>query len=76
MVRRVNMNDDWLETVGILGLIILSIFILLIPLICTIVIGTYIATILGLTGLVWWSFVILFFIVVSAVLSMISRIGA
>lgn len=70
------MNDDWLETVGILGLIILSIFILLIPLICTIVIGTYIATILGLTGLVWWSFVILFFIVVSAVLSMISRIGA
>lgn len=70
------MNDDWLETAGILGLIVLFVFILLIPLICTIVIGTYIATILGLTGLVWWSFVILFFIVVSAVLSMISRIGA
>lgn len=70
------MNDDWLETAGVLGLIVLFVFILLIPLICTIVIGTYIATILGLTGLVWWSFVILFFIVVSAVLSMISRIGA
>lgn len=70
------MNDDWLETAGILGLIVLFVFILLIPLICTIVIGTYIATILGLTGLVWWSFVILFFIIVSALLSMISRIGA
>ena len=70
------MNDDWLEAVGVIGLIVLGVIIILIPLICTIVIGTYLATVLGLTGLVWWCFVILFWIVVSSVLAMISRIGA
>lgn len=69
------MSDDLLESLGVIGLMILIGLMLLIPLICTIVIGTYIATMLGLTGLVWWSFVILFWIGVSAVLAMINRIG-
>lgn len=42
--------------------ILIMIFIALLPLIWTIVLGTYLATVLGLTGFVWWTFVILFMI--------------
>lgn len=42
--------------------ILIMIFIALLPLIYTVVLGTYLATVLGLTGFVWWSFVILFMI--------------
>lgn len=68
--------SDWLEIIGVSGIIVIGIFIILLPLICTIVLGTYIATLLGLTGVVWWSFVILFWIILSGLISMISRIGA
>lgn len=68
--------SDWLEIIGTSGIIVIGIFIILLPLICTIVLGTYIATLLGLTGVVWWSFVILFWIILSGLISMISRIGA
>ena len=40
--------------------IVILIMIFILPLIYTIVLGTYLAAVLGLTGFVWWSFIILF----------------
>jgi hypothetical protein len=40
--------------------ILIMIFIALLPLIYTVVLGTYLAAVLGLTGFVWWNFIILF----------------
>ena len=68
--------SDWLEVIGVGGLIVIGLFLVLLPLICTIVLGTYLATMLGLTGLVWWCFVILFWIILSGLITMINRIGA
>jgi hypothetical protein len=68
--------SDWLEVIGVSGLIVIGLFLVLLPLICTIVLGTYIATMLGLTGLVWWCFVILFWMILSGFMAMINRIGA
>lgn len=68
--------SDWLDVIGVGGLIVIGLFLVLLPLICTIVLGTYLATMLGLTGLVWWCFVILFWIILSGLIAMINRIGA
>lgn len=70
------MQNDWLEILGAGGIIVFMILLILLPLICTIVLGTYIATMLGLTGLVWWAFVILFWLILGGLMSMINRIGA
>lgn len=40
-----------------------GVFIICLPFIYTIAIGTYLATLLGLTGIIWWSFVILCLII-------------
>lgn len=56
---------------GIIGFVILVLVVALLPLICTIVIGTWLATSLGLTGIVWWSFVILFYIILMGILGML-----
>ena len=68
--------SDWLDVIGVGGLIVIGLFLVLLPLICTLVLGTYLATMLGLTGLVWWCFVILFWIILSGLIAMINRIGA
>lgn len=56
------MREDYVKIFGFFIVILIMIFIVLLPLICTIVLGTYLATVLGLTGFVWWSFVLLFMI--------------
>lgn len=56
------MREDYVRIFGFFIVILIMIFIALLPLIWTIVLGTYLATVLGLTGFVWWSFVILFMI--------------
>lgn len=55
---------------GLIGFILFVLMIALLPLICTLVLGTYIASSLGLTGIVWWSFVILFYLVLMGLLGM------
>ena len=64
---------DWLIMLGGISVIIFILILLSIPLICTIVLGTYLATWLGLTGIVWWSFVILFWIIISALLALLLK---
>lgn len=56
------------------GVIVLFCWIFIVlPLICTIVLGTYLATSLGLTGVVWWSFVILFWIMLMSLITFLGR---
>lgn len=64
---------DWLTILGGISVIIFILILLFVPLICTIVLGTYLATWLGLTGIVWWSFVILFWIIISALLALLNK---
>ena len=61
-----------LEGLGFLTISIIILIILFIPLICTFILGTYFATRLGLTGLVWWAFVILFYLIIVGILGAIS----
>ena len=60
-----------LTELGILGIILLIILILLLPLILTIIVGVGFANMLGFTGIFWWAFVILFFIIIGAILGAI-----
>lgn len=57
---------DWWSILGGGAIIVLLVFIVCLPLICNL------ATLLGLTGVVWWSFVILFWI---ALMSLITFLG-
>lgn len=60
-----------LEGFGIIGIILLIILILLIPFIVTIIVGMGIADWFGFTGIYWWAFVILFYIIIGAILGTI-----
>ena len=64
---------DWWSILGGGAIIVLLVVIVCLPLICTIILGTYLATLLGLTGIVWWSFVILFWIVLMSLITFLGR---
>ena len=66
------MIKEFLLGLGVIGLILLFIIILLLPLICTIILGTYLATIFGFSGIVWWAFVILFYIIIMGILGLLA----
>lgn len=67
------MFKEILLGLGIIGLAIFILIILFIPLICTIILGTYLATAMGLTGIVWWAFVILFYIIIMGLIGIITQ---
>lgn len=60
-----------LEAFGIVGIIVLLIIIILIPFVLTIIVGIGFANLLGFTGIYWWAFVILFYIIIGAILGAI-----
>ena len=66
------MFRELLLGIGVIGLAIFVLIILLLALICTIILGTFIATSLGLTGLVWWAFVILFYLTIMSILGLLA----
>ena len=68
------MIEEWLLGIGIIGVILFILILALLPFICTIILGTYLATTLGLTGLVWWSFVIIFYLIIAGLLGLIAHI--
>lgn len=61
-----------LEEISIIGFILLIILIIFIPLLCTIILGIAFANMLGLTGITWWAFVIIFYLVLMGILGMIN----
>ena len=66
------MLRELLLGIGVGGLAIFVLIILLLPLVCTIILGTYLATSLGFTGLVWWAFVILFYLIIMGILGLLA----
>lgn len=68
------MIEELLLGVGIIGIILFILVLALLPLICTIILGTYLATTLGLTGWVWLSFVIIFYFIIAGLLGLMARI--
>ena len=66
------MIRELLLGIGVVGLVMFILILLLLPLVCTIILGTYLATALGFTGLVWWAFVILFYIIIMGVLGLLT----
>ena len=68
------MIEELLLGVGVIGIILFIFVLVLLPFICTIILGTYLATALGLTGWVWWSFVILFCLLIAGLLGLMARI--
>lgn len=69
-----HMIKELLFGIGVIGIILFVLVLALLPFICTIVLGTYLATTLGLTGWVWWSFVIIFYIIIAGLLGLIAHI--
>ena len=69
-----HMIEELLLGVGIIGIILFILILAILPFICTIVLGTYLATTLGLTGIVWWSFVILFYLLIAGLFGLIAHI--
>lgn len=66
------MLKELLLGLGLIGIILLIAILVLIPLICTIILGTYFATALGLTGIVWWAFVIIFYLIIMGILGVLT----
>lgn len=62
-----------LKELGMIGFIILILIIILIPFLCTIVLGVAFANMLGLTGITWWAFVIIFYLVIMGILGLINK---
>jgi len=58
-------NMDFLLALGIMTL---SLIICIFSTLITIIVGIRLANYLGLTGIVWWSFVILFWMIVTSIL--------
>lgn len=54
---------------GFVGIIVFIILILiLLPAIATILVGIGFANMFGFTGLTWWAFLIIFYLIISAIL--------
>lgn len=58
---------------GIIGVLLLIVLVLLLPLILTIIVGIGFANIFGFTGIFWWAFVILFYLIISSIFAILSR---
>ena len=63
------MIKEALTGLGIIGVFILILLILFIPLFVTVIVGVAIANLLGFTGLTWWAFIILFYLIITAITS-------
>jgi len=62
-----------LTELGIIGIIILIILVLLIPFFATIIVGIALANMLGFTGITWWAFVILFYLIIGAIFTTLGK---
>ena len=62
------MFNEVLKATGIIGLIMIILFIIFLPLICTIILGIYMAGVLNLSGITWWAFIILFYIIIMGII--------
>ena len=62
-----------LKEIGVMGFILLVLIIILIPFLCTIVLGVAFANMLGLTGITWWAFIVIFYLVIMGILGLVKN---
>ena len=62
-----------LEEIFSMGIIILILLIFLIPFVCTIILGVAFANMLGLSGIIWWAFLIIFYLIIMGILGLIKN---
>ena len=72
MEKKTRMIKEIILGLGVIGIILFILILLLLPLLCTIILGTYFATSLGLTGIVWWAFVIIFYIIIMGLIGLLA----
>ena len=63
---------DYLASAGIIGIIVLIILIAIFFFIAPIIVAVYIANALGLTGIVWWAFVVVIWLIIGAIINRVS----
>ena len=61
------------EFVGLTGILLIIIFIVLLPIVVTFIVGIAFANLLGFSGVTWWAFIILFYLLVSAIFGMLGK---
>ena len=57
------------DGLGIFAVLFFISILIFLPLFVTVVVGVAVANLLGFTGVAWWCFVILFYLVVTALIS-------
>ena len=60
---------DFLKGAGIFGVLILIVSLLVFPIAITFKVVIALANAFGLTGITWWAFVILFYLVIASLLN-------
>lgn len=63
---------DYLMGAGIIGFAILIIFIIIVIVLAPIIVAMAVANYLGLTGIIWWAFVIVIWLIISGIISRLS----
>ena len=64
---------DLFKIAGLTGIVVIILFIILLPLVATIIVGIAFANILGFTGITWWAFLIVFYLIISGIMSLLSK---
>ena len=60
------------ESIGVLGIALVLVLVVLCVFACVWIVATFIASYLGLTGIVWWAFSIVLFLIINGLLGGIS----
>ena len=66
---------DFIMGIGVFGIVLVFIFLICFPLICAVIVGTWAAGILGLSGAVWWAFLGLFVLIILLIIGALSSIA-
>ncbi len=61
------------EIAGLTGIILIIILLILLPVFVTLIVGMAFANLFGFTGITWWAFIILFYLLVSAIFGMLGK---
>ena len=61
------------ESIGIISIILIILLLVFLPLILTVIVGIGFANLLGFSGIFWWAFVILFYILIAGIIGLIGK---
>lgn len=64
-----------LEVYGMVGLILFIVLILVCEVVAVILVAGFIATYLGLSGIMWWAVAFVVFLLINGLIGLVSRVG-